>query len=172
MLSPDGHPIRVRHAGAHRPGGRGAAEGRAEGRVVHDPARARHGDILVTRTLDPRLAGWLPEVGGIVSETGSVLSHLAILAREYQVPAVVGVHDAIDRFPQGCRLLVDGTTGEVRVLGADGEQSQEGEDPPAVHGPQDAPGPGEAQAPQDAPGSGEAQAPQDARGPRRGGASR
>jgi pyruvate,water dikinase len=84
--------------------------------VVHEPGRARPGDILVTRTLDPRLAGFLPALGGLVSETGGVLSHLAILAREYGVPTVVGVDDALDRYAPGSRLLVDGTTGEVRPI--------------------------------------------------------
>lgn len=116
-LSRDGRPIRVQRAGAHRPGGRGAAQGRAQGRVVQDAAAAQPGDVLVTRTLDPRLAGWLPGLGAVVCETGSVLSHLAILAREYGVPTVVGVHDAVERFPVGTRLVVDGTTGEVLVLG-------------------------------------------------------
>ena len=116
-LTAEGRPVRVRLAGAHRPGGRGAAQGRAQGRVVHDAAMAAPGDVLVTRTLDPRLAGWLPRLGAVVSETGSVLSHLAILAREYGVPTVVGVHDAVERFPVGEQLLVDGTTGEVLALG-------------------------------------------------------
>jgi pyruvate,water dikinase len=114
-LTPDGRPVRVLMAGAHRPGGRGAAQGRAQGRVAHDPAASAPGDVLVTRTLDPRLAGWLPGLGAVVSETGSVLSHLAILAREYGVPTVVGVHDAVDRFAVGTVLVVDGTTGEVEV---------------------------------------------------------
>lgn len=113
-LDEHGVPVSVRFAGAHRPGGRGASQGRAQGRVVHDPAEAQHGDVLVTRTLDPRLAPWLPSLGAVVSETGSVLSHLAILAREYHVPTVVGVHDAVQRFPSGTVLLVDGSTGEVR----------------------------------------------------------
>lgn len=74
------------------------------------------GDVLVVRTLSPTLAAHLPVVAGIVSETGSVLSHLAILAREYDVPTVVAVSDALHRFPVGTRLLVDGDSGEVRVL--------------------------------------------------------
>ena len=61
-------------------------------------------------------AGWLPELGAVVCETGSVLSHLAILAREYGVPTVVGVHDAVERFPEDTLLVVDGTTGEVLVV--------------------------------------------------------
>lgn len=124
-LTPEGTPVPVRFRGAHRPGGRGASQGRAQGTVVHEVAAARSGDILVTRALDPRLAGWLPELGGVVSETGSVLSHLAILAREYRVPAVVGVHDAVQRFPDGTTLLVDGTTGEVSVI--EGSTAEQGD---------------------------------------------
>lgn len=114
-FSAAGQPIRVARSGAHRPGGRGAAEGRALGPVIHDPAAAVPGAVLVTRTLDPRLAGWLPQLGAVVSETGSVLSHLAILAREFHIPTVVGVHEAVERFEVGVLLVVDGATGEVRI---------------------------------------------------------
>ena len=69
--------------------------------------------MLVVRTLDPGLAGLLPSLGGLVAETGSVLSHLAILAREYGVPTVVGLAGAVDRFSAGTWVLVDGSTGEV-----------------------------------------------------------
>lgn len=117
-FSAAGQPIRVARSGAHRPGGRGAAEGRALGPVVHDPATAVPGAVLVTRTLDPRLAGWLPQLSAVVSEAGSVLSHLAILAREFNIPMVVGVHEAVERFEVGALLVVDGTTGEVRVADA------------------------------------------------------
>ena len=72
--------------------------------------------MLVVRTLDPALAGMLPGLGGLVAETGSVLSHLAILAREYGVPTVVGLAGATDRFPAGTWVLVDGSTGEVSTL--------------------------------------------------------
>ncbi len=115
-LGDQGSPVAIRLSGSHRSGGTGAAQGRAQGSVVHDPTGAQPGDILVTRTLDPRYAGWLPVLGGIVSETGGVLSHLAILAREYEVPTVVGVHDAVGRFPSGSLLVVDGTSGEVQPL--------------------------------------------------------
>jgi pyruvate,water dikinase len=71
------------------------------------------GDVLVVRTLDPGLASVLPTLGGLVAETGSVLSHLAILAREYGVPTVVGLAGASDRFADGAWVLVDGSTGEV-----------------------------------------------------------
>jgi len=79
------------------------------------------GEVLVVRTLEPGLAGWLPELAGLVAQTGASLSHLAILAREYGVPTVVGVHDALRRFPPGTRLLVDGGTGEVRAVGGEEE---------------------------------------------------
>ena len=95
-------------------GGRGAGGGRGTGPVhvgTADPPSP--GDVLVVRTLDPGLAGLLPSLGGLVAETGSVLSHLAILAREYGVPTVVGLAGAPDLFSAGTWVLVDGSTGEV-----------------------------------------------------------
>lgn len=97
-------------------GGIGASAGRGEG-VVHDgDGIPEQGQVLVVATLDPDLATILPRLAGLVSETGSVLSHLAIMAREYGVPAVVGVPDALTRFPAGSRVSVDGTTGEVELV--------------------------------------------------------
>jgi pyruvate,water dikinase len=81
--------------------------------------RAGQSCILVVDTLDPRLASLLPDIAGLVAETGSALSHLAILAREMRVPTVCGVRDARARFPAGTHLLVDGGTGEVRALSGD-----------------------------------------------------
>jgi rifampicin phosphotransferase len=75
--------------------------------------RPAPGDVLVVRTLDPGLAGVLPTLGGLIAATGSVLSHLAILAREYGVPTVVGLAGAADRFAAGTWVLIDGSTGEV-----------------------------------------------------------
>ncbi|WP_333770761.1 PEP-utilizing enzyme [Streptomyces sp. IBSBF 2435] len=74
--------------------------------------------MLVVRSLSPALAPLLPELSGMVAETGSVLSHLAVLAREYGVPTVVGVPGAPDRFPPGTRLRVDGGTGAVEQVAA------------------------------------------------------
>ncbi|HEV2757498.1 MAG TPA: PEP/pyruvate-binding domain-containing protein [Actinomycetota bacterium] len=101
--------------------GTGASAGRAEGTVHSGPGVPRRGDVLVVSTLDPDLATLLPRLGALVAETGSVLSHLAIMAREYGVPAVVGVPDAVARFPAGVRVSVDGTTGEVKLV--EGERS-------------------------------------------------
>ena len=75
--------------------------------------------MLVVRTLDPGLAPLLPGLGGLVAETGSVLSHLAILAREYGVPTVVGLAGAAEQLvTDGTWVVVDGTTGEVSALEA------------------------------------------------------
>jgi rifampicin phosphotransferase len=93
-------------------GGRPAGGGRGAGQVRHDPA-AGGGGVLVVETLSPELAGVLPGLAGLVSETGSTLSHLAILAREFGVPTVVGVPQARRRYPEGAWVLVDGGTGEI-----------------------------------------------------------
>ena len=76
-----------------------SAPARSPGPVVAPrPASRSHGSVLVVSHLDPRLAAVIPRLGGLVAETGNALSHLAILAREYGVPAVVGVADATRRF--------------------------------------------------------------------------
>lgn len=106
----------VAETGRRPPTGRGAGGGRGSGTVVTPSALPAPGAVLVVRTLDPALAPLLGSLEGLVAETGSPLSHLAILAREYGVPTVVGVHDAVGRFPEGTRLLVDGGTGEVHEL--------------------------------------------------------
>lgn len=71
------------------------------------------------RSLDPALAPSLPGLSGLVAETGSALSHLAVLAREYRVPTAVGVPGAVDRFPAGTPLSVDGGTGAVTAADTD-----------------------------------------------------
>jgi pyruvate,water dikinase len=92
-------------------------DGSADGEI---PA----GAILVVDHLDPRLAPVIPRLGGLVAETGSALSHLAILAREYHVPAVVGVDAATARFQPGHLVTIDGAEGTVAELTA--EQTQIG----------------------------------------------
>ncbi|MFJ6081894.1 PEP/pyruvate-binding domain-containing protein [Streptomyces sp. NPDC092369] len=95
--------------------GRGVSGGRVVG-TVWDGTGPRPPDaVLVVRTLDPALAPLLPQLTGLVAQTGSPLSHLAVLAREFRLPAVVGAADAVRRFPPGSRVSVDGTTGDVRT---------------------------------------------------------
>ncbi|MEY2974663.1 MAG: hypothetical protein RIR49_1083 [Actinomycetota bacterium] len=99
-----------------------AGGGRIEGTVVHDPAAAAaataRGEavVLVCEHLTPDLAPTLGHVAGLVAETGSALSHLAILARESGVATVAAFPDARGRLPSGSRVLVDGRSGEVTVL--------------------------------------------------------
>lgn len=95
----------------------GVSAGRVRALVTHDPRNAA-GKVLVVRTLDPALAGALPVVVALVAETGSPLSHLAILAREYKVPAVVGVVGAPEQFAEGDLVIVDGSSGTVELVEA------------------------------------------------------
>jgi pyruvate,water dikinase len=96
----------------------GAYEGTA--RVVHDAAdfgHIRQGDVLVTRNTSPYFNVVLPLLGAIVTDRGGQLCHAAIVAREYGIPGVVGTREATTLIPDGARVRVDGTTGEVHVLG-------------------------------------------------------
>ena len=113
-------PARFRMSDTGRPvpvtgtsGGTGAGGGAGSGPVHHgeDPPE---GSVLVVRTLDPSLAPALPRLAGLVAETGSVLAHLAILARESGVPTVVGFAGALEQFPPGTTVRVDGDTGSVQ----------------------------------------------------------
>ncbi|MFC9971676.1 PEP/pyruvate-binding domain-containing protein [Spirillospora sp. NPDC127200] len=108
-------------------GARPAGGGRGAGPVHSGPGAPPPGSVLVVDTLAPSLAAWLPRLSGVVSETGSPLSHLAILARELGVPAVVGLRGALDRFPPGTEVLVDGGTGRVEVL-RDAAEARAGEE--------------------------------------------
>jgi rifampicin phosphotransferase len=95
------------------PASGGVVTGRA--RVVLDPgdAHLEPGEILVAPSTDP---GWTPlflTAGGLVMEMGGPMSHGAIVAREYGIPAVVGVPDATDRIETGRRITVNGSTGEI-----------------------------------------------------------
>jgi pyruvate,water dikinase len=113
----DGSVVAVTRHARRRDHGDGtpAGGGRGEGVVAHGPGMPPDAAVLVVTTLDPSLAAALPRLAGLVAETGSPLSHLAILARELGVPTVVGVRDARERFPEGAVVIVDGTSGEVTV---------------------------------------------------------
>lgn len=115
-LAPDGTVVAVASGGRRRVQGEGAGGGRGVGPVAHADGQPHPGAVLVVATLEPALAALLPGLAGLVAETGSVLSHLAILAREMGVPTVVGVPGAAQRFPPGVTVLVDGTSGRVQRL--------------------------------------------------------
>ncbi|MGH2523061.1 MAG: PEP/pyruvate-binding domain-containing protein, partial [Anaerolineales bacterium] len=93
---------------------------RGAARVIAHPremARLQPGDILVTRATDP---GWTPAfslISGLVLEVGGQLSHGAIVAREYGLPAVVNVPEATRRIQEGQILVVDGSAGRVYLNG-------------------------------------------------------
>jgi len=97
-------------------GGTGASSGVGVGPVHHGDGVPPEGSVLVVRTLEPRLAPLLPRLAGLVAETGSVLAHAAILAREAGVPTVVGLDGAVERYPAGSVLRVDGDRGEVELV--------------------------------------------------------
>ena len=79
--------------------------------------RIQQGDVLITRMTSPYFTVVLPLLGAIVTDRGGQLSHAAIVAREYGIPGVVGTREATRLIRDGARVRVDGTTGEVRLLG-------------------------------------------------------
>jgi phosphohistidine swiveling domain-containing protein len=74
------------------------------------------GDVLVTESTTEAFNILLPLLGGIVTDNGGLLSHAAIVSREYGIPGVVGTRDATERIKNGVRVRVDGDSGEVTVL--------------------------------------------------------
>jgi pyruvate, water dikinase len=108
--------IWLKHPGLNgHPAGVGWGSGRAV--VVNcecELTRVAPGDILVTRVAGPAFSHILSRVGGVVAELGGSTSHLASLARERGIPAVLGVLDATRRIPDGAQVAVDGVAGVVR----------------------------------------------------------
>ncbi len=100
--------------------GLGISPGRVQGRVrvlrnLADGDRLQPGEILVARGLDP---GWTPlllTAGGAILELGGILSHGAVVAREYGKPAVVNVEGVMRRLRDGQEVTVDGTRGAVWI---------------------------------------------------------
>jgi pyruvate,water dikinase len=94
----------------------GTVEGRA--RVVLDMAEAdlEPGDILVTTYTDPSWTPLFVAIGGLVTEVGGLMTHGAVIAREYGLPAVVGVEHATRLIRDGQRIRVHGTEGYVEIL--------------------------------------------------------
>ena len=82
----------------------------------HDLEHVKVGDVLVTQVAGPALTAVLPRVAGVVAELGGSTSHLASLARERGIPAVLGVLDATRRIPEGATVAVDGVAGVVRWM--------------------------------------------------------
>jgi pyruvate,water dikinase len=108
-----------RHPGlTGQPSGLGWGVGRAcVVRHEGDLARVGFGDVLVTTVAGPALSAVLPRVSAVVAERGGSTSHLAALARERGLPAVLGALEATRRIPDGAQVAVDGITGVVRWMG-------------------------------------------------------
>jgi pyruvate,water dikinase len=94
----------------------GMVEGRA--RVILDMAKAdlEPGDILVTAFTDPSWTPLFVAIAGLVTEVGGLMTHGAVIAREYGLPAVVGVEKATRLIRDGQRIRVHGTDGYVEIL--------------------------------------------------------
>ena len=102
--------------------GLAASKGVYEGpaRRVSGPSefgRIAKGDVLVTESTTEAFNILLPLLGGIVTDNGGLLSHAAIVSREYGIPGVVGTREATERIADGVLVRVDGDAGEVTVLG-------------------------------------------------------
>ncbi len=87
-------------------------------RVVFDPAAAglQHGEILVCPGTDPAWTPLFLAAGGLVTEVGGMMTHGSVVAREYGIPAVVGVHEATTRLRTGQRIRLDGSAGTILLL--------------------------------------------------------
>jgi phosphohistidine swiveling domain-containing protein len=120
LLSDGTEPTAEGHTAGSADGalkGTPASAGRvtAKARVILDPigARLSPGEILVAPSTDP---GWTPlflTASGLVMEMGGAMSHGAVVAREYGIPAVVGVPEATERISTGQRITVDGSAGTI-----------------------------------------------------------
>lgn len=82
----------------------------------HDMGRVRKGDVLITRSTSPAFNALLPLIGGVVTDRGGTLSHAAVVAREYGIPAVVGTGNATELIQDGVLVRIDGANGTVEVL--------------------------------------------------------
>jgi phosphoenolpyruvate synthase/pyruvate phosphate dikinase len=111
---------RAQQAGARVLGGIAAAPGRHTGpvRVVMDESefgKLRPGDVLVCPITSPVWSVLFPSIGALVTDTGGLLSHPAIIAREYRVPAVVATGNATALLHDGQLVTVDGGAGRIEV---------------------------------------------------------
>lgn len=94
----------------------GVVEGRARVILNIEDAHLEAGDILVTPFTDPSWTPLFVTIKGLVTEVGGLMTHGAVIAREYGLPAVVGVENATKRIVDGQRIRVHGTEGYVEIL--------------------------------------------------------
>jgi rifampicin phosphotransferase len=94
----------------------GITEGRARVILKMEDAELEEGDILVTSFTDPSWTPLFVSIKGLVTEVGGLMTHGAVIAREYGLPAVVGVENATKLIKDGQRIRVHGTEGYVEIL--------------------------------------------------------
>jgi pyruvate,water dikinase len=94
----------------------GMVEGRARVILNMEEADLEDGDILVTAFTDPSWTPLFLSIKGLVTEVGGLMTHGAVVAREYGLPAVVGVENATKLIKDGQRIRVHGTEGYVEIL--------------------------------------------------------
>jgi phosphoenolpyruvate synthase/pyruvate phosphate dikinase len=100
------------------PGAQGVVEGPVRlVRSIDDLLDLQEGDVLVAPTTGEAFNSMLHLVSAMVTDHGSFASHAAIVSREMGIPAVVGTHDGTKRLASAKRVRVDGTKGEVTILG-------------------------------------------------------
>ncbi|NEN81184.1 phosphoenolpyruvate synthase [Paenibacillus elgii] len=94
----------------------GVIEGRARVILTMEDADLEDGDILVTSFTDPSWTPLFVSIKGLVTEVGGLMTHGAVIAREYGLPAVVGVENATKLIKDGQRIRVNGTEGYIEIL--------------------------------------------------------
>ncbi|MEG6584874.1 phosphoenolpyruvate synthase [Dendrosporobacter sp. 1207_IL3150] len=124
VITSDGEIIRGEYKRENIPAGAhvglavssGVIEGRARVILNMEDANLEDGDILVTAFTDPSWTPLFVSIKGLVTEVGGLMTHGAVIAREYGLPAVVGVENATKLINDGQRIRVNGTEGYVEVL--------------------------------------------------------
>jgi pyruvate,water dikinase len=94
----------------------GVTEGRARVILNMEDANLEDGDILVTAFTDPSWTPLFVSIKGLVTEVGGLMTHGAVIAREYGIPAVVGVENATKLIKDGQKIRVNGTDGYIEIL--------------------------------------------------------
>jgi len=98
------------------PASSGIVEGHARVVLKLEEAKLHKGDILVTPYTDPAWTPLFPLASGLVTEVGGLMTHGAVVAREYGIPAVVGIDKATEIIKDGAFIRVNGTEGYVQIL--------------------------------------------------------
>lgn len=124
VITSDGEVISGRYKREDLPAGAvaglavssGVVEGRARVILRMEEADIEEGDILVTSFTDPSWTPLFVSIKGLVTEVGGLMTHGAVIAREYGLPAVVGLENATKLIKDGQRIRVNGTEGYVEIL--------------------------------------------------------